>query len=116
MTVELKWPALLPCPFCGKKLEDLSMTDGSTFRWIEVHGCCGWTNEIRRANSYHENMFIQEHADEAAAQWNTRAPPDTAALQARITKLEAALQEIAVGDIYTGGWPREIARAALEGS
>ena len=49
------------------------------------------------------------------------APPDTAALQARIAKLEAALHQITLAGPdreikYAGMLSQDIARAALEGS
>ena len=47
MTLSNPNRALKPCP-CGKPVERLYMTEGSTFRWRYVEGCgCGWMIETR---------------------------------------------------------------------
>jgi hypothetical protein len=66
---------LLPCPWCGARMERVSVTEGSTFRWRKVDGCCTDGPEVR-----HDTLAADQAAAEvnsralAIAAWNTRAP------------------------------------------
>lgn len=65
--------ALLPCPWCGCAMDDPLVTEGSTFRWRKVSGCCADGPEVR-----HDTMAEDQAAAElesraaAIAAWNTR--------------------------------------------
>lgn len=74
---------LLPCPWCGGKIEG-NVSEGSTFRWRKVDGCCTDGPEVRH-NTTAPDQGIAEHESRIAAinAWNTRAA--TAAKDAEIT-------------------------------
>ena len=65
---------LLPCPWCGEELTAVRVSEGSTFRWRKVDGCCTDGPEVR-----HDTMADDQAAAEidstsrAIAAWNTRA-------------------------------------------
>lgn len=74
---------LLPCPWCGKEMEGpISVSEGSTFRWRKVDGCCTDGPEIRHNTlaDDQEAAEIKSRADAIAA-WNTRplAAPEAVA-------------------------------------
>lgn len=82
--------ALLPCPWCGETMRlPPSVTEGSTFRWRKVDGCCGDGPEVR-----HDTMAEDQSAAEvesraaAIAAWNERAPA-IAALSAQADTKQA---------------------------
>jgi hypothetical protein len=64
---------LEPCPWCGERLASLTVSEGSTFRWRKVDGCCTDGPEIR-----HDTMADDQAAAEidstqrAITAWNTR--------------------------------------------
>ena len=64
---------LKPCPWCGEKLTGVSVSEGSTFRWRKVDGCCTDGPEVR-----HDTMADDQAAAEidstrrAIEAWNTR--------------------------------------------
>ena len=65
---------LLPCPWCGEELTAVRVSEGSTFRWRKVDGCCTDGPEVR-----HDTMADDQAAAEidstsrAIEAWNTRA-------------------------------------------
>jgi hypothetical protein len=66
---------LAPCPWCGDELAGVSVSEGSTFRWRKVDGCCADGPEVR-----HDTMADDQAAAEvdsrarAIAAWNRRTP------------------------------------------
>lgn len=66
---------LKPCPWCGGEIATAVVTEGDTFRWRKVSGCCTDGPEVR-----HDTMAADQAAAEIAsreaaiAAWNTRAP------------------------------------------
>ena len=72
--------ALVPCPFCGDSLTDVYVSEGTTFSWRKVDGCCADGPEVR-----HDTISDdQEEAERVSRQraidaWNHRVltlPPD----------------------------------------
>ncbi|MBO9717474.1 MAG: hypothetical protein J7507_11880 [Pseudoxanthomonas sp.] len=73
---------LLPCPWCGYELREVSVSEGSTFRWRKVDGCCTDGPEVR-----HDTMADDQAAAEAESRqraidaWNNRDPKPLAEIQ-----------------------------------
>lgn len=94
MTAE---PDLLPCPWCGEKLASVSVSEGSTFRWRKVDGCCDDGPEVR-----HNTMADDQEAAEvesraaAIAAWNTRAnvAHANAAKDAELVELRSTIEAL----------------------
>lgn len=69
---------LLPCPWCGGRIVE-SVSEGTTFRWRKVDGCCADGPEVR-----HDTMADDQAAAEmdshsrAIDAWNERHPATTA--------------------------------------
>lgn len=65
-----------PCPWCGGRLAAVTVSEGSTFRWRKVDGCCADGPEVR-----HDTMAGDQVAAEADSRrraieaWNHRAAP-----------------------------------------
>ena len=78
MTTEKPDPAaLLPCPWCGCKPDNLSVTEGSIVRWrlVECPECGAGPGEIRvqtMGEGTREAWEAKAHVDAATA-WNIRA-------------------------------------------
>jgi hypothetical protein len=64
---------LLPCPWCGKTPEHITLAEGSTYRWAIVSpDCCGdIMGEIRRS-PYPAKLGTDEDRQSAVDWWNTR--------------------------------------------
>lgn len=64
---------LLPCPWCGGAVDDV-VTQGSTFRWRVVQGCCTNGPEVRY-NTFSPDIEAAEldARNRAIKAWNTRA-------------------------------------------
>jgi Lar family restriction alleviation protein len=66
--------APLPCPFCG--LSDVTVKEGSTFRWrvVECGGCGAQCGEIRRQTLGEGTVeeWESKGVEDAIAEWNTR--------------------------------------------
>lgn len=73
--------ALLPCPFCGEQLSSVSVSEGSTFRWRKVDGCCTDGPEVRHDTMADDQVAAeaQSRADAIAA-WNRRQPTASAGM------------------------------------
>lgn len=77
---------LKPCPWCGEKLTSVSVSEGSTFRWRKVDGCCTDGPEVR-----HDTMADDQAAAEidstrrAIAAWNHRYSGGDADRSAELT-------------------------------
>jgi hypothetical protein len=71
MTAEVE---LLPCPWCGEKLARVSVSEGSTFRWRKVDGCCTDGPEVRHDTMADDQAAAEAESRAAAiAAWNRRA-------------------------------------------
>src|SRR5690606_2694625 len=65
---------LLPCPWCGEKLTTASVSEGSTFHWRKVDGCCTDGPEVRHNTMADDQKAAEEDSRlRAIAAWNTRA-------------------------------------------
>lgn len=79
---------LLPCPWCGEAQSVVRVSEGSTFRWRKVDGCCADGPEVR-----HDTMADDQAAAEADSHrraieaWNTRANVDRALAESRAEAL-----------------------------
>lgn len=91
MTTELTkvmQQALEPCPFCGRELDTASVSQGSTFRWRKLDGCCVDGPEVR-----HDTMAQDQTAAEndsrsrAIKAWNTRAITQRPAAQDTVVRV-----------------------------
>jgi hypothetical protein len=81
---------LLPCPWCGEKLASVSVSEGSTFRWRKVDGCCTDGPEVRHDTMADDQAAAEAESRAAAiAAWNRRANVTraTTPLQAEIEAL-----------------------------
>jgi hypothetical protein len=89
--------ALDACPWCGQKMERAIVSEGSTFRWRKVDGCCADGPEIR-----HDTMADDQEAAEvdsrrrAIEAWNDRDPTIRRAL-ATLAAVEAAPVGLVIG-------------------
>ena len=65
---------LLPCPWCGEALASVSVSEGSTFRWRKVGGCCADGPEVRHDTMADDQVAAEvESRAKAITAWNTRA-------------------------------------------
>lgn len=68
MDVELK-----PCPWCGEKLTSIRVSEGSTFRWRKVDGCCTDGPEVRHNTLADDQVAAEADSTRRAIEaWNTR--------------------------------------------
>lgn len=68
MDVELK-----PCPWCGEKLTSIRVSEGSTFRWRKVDGCCTDGPEVRHNTLADDQAAAEADSTRRAIEaWNTR--------------------------------------------
>jgi hypothetical protein len=67
---------LLPCPWCGGTMNgEPSVSEGSTFRWLKVDGCCTDGPEVRvHTLEKDREAALDDARIRAIAAWNTRAP------------------------------------------
>lgn len=67
MTEELK-----PCPFCGGSITG-TVSEGSTFRWRKVDGCCADGPEVRHDTMADDQVSAERDSTlRAIAAWNRR--------------------------------------------
>lgn len=65
---------LLPCPWCGEKLKMISVSEGSTFRWRKIDGCCTDGPEVRHDTLADDQTAAEADSYKRAVEaWNTRA-------------------------------------------
>jgi hypothetical protein len=65
---------LLPCPWCGCELSSVSVSEGSTFRWRKVDGCCTDGPEVRHDTMADDQAAAEADSEERAIEaWNNRA-------------------------------------------
>ena len=65
---------LEPCPWCGEALASVSVSEGSTFRWRKVDGCCADGPEVRHDTMADDQVAAEvESRAKAITAWNTRA-------------------------------------------
>ena len=70
-----KMPELLPCPWCGEKMGEPVVIEGSTFRWRMVQGCCTDGPEVRYDTMSDDTQTAGADAARRAIEaWNARAP------------------------------------------
>ena len=87
---------LLKCPWCGEEMAGCTVSEGSTFRWRKVDGCCTDGPEVR-----HDTMADDQKAAEvdstarAIAAWNTRT--QVAALLAENAELRQRAEGLPAG-------------------
>ena len=74
-----KLPELLPCPWCGRAYDgEPVVSEGSTFRWRKVEGCCTDGPEVRHDTLTHDQVAAEVESTAAAiTAWNTRATTST---------------------------------------
>lgn len=71
---QVKLPELLPCPWCGDDLSEASVSEGSTFRWRKVDGCCTDGPEVRHDTLADDQEEAERNSRQRAiGAWNTRA-------------------------------------------
>ena len=98
---ERKARELLPCPWCGDELTDCTVSEGSTFRWRKVDGCCTDGPEVRHNTMADDQEEAERDSTRRAIEaWNLRAPDQaTEALRAerdaafRMSRCECASDE-----------------------
>ena len=66
--IERKARELLPCPWCGEELSVASVSEGSTFRWRRVDGCCTDGPEVR-----HNTMADDQEAHQLSSGFGAAA-------------------------------------------
>lgn len=99
MTATERPSDLLPCPWCGEPLDSVSVSEGSTFRWRKVDGCCTDGPEVR-----HDTLAKDQNAAEADSKrraseaWNTRKVRN-------FRTLDAAPADNAVARVGDDGYP-----------
>ena len=91
---------LLPCPWCGEKPASVSVSEGSTFRWRKVDGCCADGPEVRHDTMADDQVAAEVESRAAAiAAWNRRAQAaEIEALRAEVERLNRILGRIVEGD------------------
>lgn len=84
---------LLPCPWCGNALKFGNVSEGSSFRWRKVDGCCADGPEVRHYTVADDQEAAEVDSRRRAIEaWNTRAAlratPEAEALRIAMTTLE----------------------------
>ena len=65
----------LPCPWCGEELRAVNVSEGSTFRWRKLDGCCADGPEVRIDTMADDQAKAEADARaDAIKAWNERAP------------------------------------------
>lgn len=64
---------LLPCPWCGSDITEVSVSNGSTFRWRKIDGCCTDGPEVRHDTISEDQESAEiESRRRAIEAWNRR--------------------------------------------
>lgn len=96
---------LLPCPWCGEELREASVSEGSTFRWRKVDGCCADGPEVRHNTMADDQAAAEvESRQKAIAAWNRRAPSRDAE---RLDWMKPGFRYLASDHVEQVMWPDE---------
>ena len=103
---------LLPCPWCGEELRVVNVSEGSTFRWRKLDGCCADGPEVRIDTMADDQAKAEADARaDAIRAWNERAPNPMLAENERL-RVDAERYRFLAGQ--HGLWWEEELDAAIE--
>lgn len=97
---------LRPCPWCGVALKAVTVSEGTSFRWRKVDGCCADGPEVRHDTTADDQESAEaDSRRRARAAWNDQRA--VAALQAERDALRAEEESSAAliqrqSDLLTG--------------